>query len=335
MAGFDFGYQCRVRTPPAAWTRRPSEGYRHEALFYSGRQGFLDGTVPFIRDGLEAGEPVLAAVDAAKIELLRSELGGDADRVSFADMAQLGANPAWILPAWRDFVNRHSSPGRGMRGIGEPIGPGRAPAELVECHRHESLLNLAFAETPGFWLLCPYDVDGLDQAVLDEARRTHPFVTDDGASGYSMSYRGLEAIAGPFTDPLPDPPPGAVELAFGAHDLAAARASVAQIAAGAGTDPARTAELVLAVSEVASNSVRHGGGDGVLRVWQEGDALICEVRDRGRIDDPLVGRQRPAPDQQNRFGLWLATQLCELVQVRSLAAGNVIRLHVRVSARPG
>ena len=67
----------------------------------------------------------------------------------------------------------------------------------------------------------------------------------------------------------------------------------------------------------------------MLRTWVEGDALICEVRDAGRIDDPLVGRSRPPASRGSGFGLWLANQLCDLVQIRSNDRGSVIRLHVR------
>ena len=124
-----------------------AETFRHEALLYDGEVGFLTGTLPFIRAGVAAGEPVLVVVSAARIGLLRSALGGNADRVAFADMADVGANPARIIRA---------------RGIGEPIWAGRSPAELVECQRHETLLNLAFAGVPAFWLLCPYDCEALD-----------------------------------------------------------------------------------------------------------------------------------------------------------------------------
>ena len=57
--------------------------------------------------------------------------------------------------------------------------------------------------------------------------------------------------------------------------------------------------------------------------------LAAEVRDHGRIVDPLVGRQRPAPYELGGRGVWLANQLCDLVQVRSSAAGTVVRLRIR------
>jgi anti-sigma regulatory factor (Ser/Thr protein kinase) len=72
----------------------------------------------------------------------------------------------------------------------------------------------------------------------------------------------------------------------------------------------------------------HGGGTGTLRLWRENGSLLAEVEDRGRIDRPLVGRLRPGIAQEGGRGLWLANQLCDLVQIRSGDAGTVVRLHV-------
>ena len=301
--------------------------FRHEALLYHGRDEFVERIGAFIRDAMAAEEPVLAVVDPEKIDLLRAELGGEPDGVLFADMRELGGNPARIIPAWRDFVAEHAASGRRFRGVGEPIWRGRTAAELAECRRHESLLNLAFAEGGSWWLVCPYDVERLDPAVVEEARRTHPFVSERGGAGESVDYYGLEAIARPFDDELPDPPDDASERLFRRGSLAPLRRFVARHAAGLGAS--RRADLVLAVHEVVSNSLRHGGGAGRLLVWRDPDALVCEVRDRGRIDDPLVGRERPAFVRSGGRGLWLANQLCDLVQVRSFPEGSVVRLHMR------
>jgi anti-sigma regulatory factor (Ser/Thr protein kinase) len=304
--------------------------FRHEAFLYAGEHEFLEGTLRFIREGLTDREPVMAALSEAKIARLRAELGGDARRVCFVDMAEVGSNPARIIPAWHEFVGGRPSPERQIRGIGEPIWAGRTPPELVECQRHEDLLNLAFADTPAFRLLCPYDTEALDPAVIHEARCSHPIVVEDSMERESTGYRGLRAVAAPFGKPLPEPPSPTAELAFDIDTLRTVRRMVSRHAAGVGMSAARTGDLILAVDELATNSVRHGGGRGVLRVWRDDGALICEVRDRGRIDEPLVGRQCPSTDQPGGFGVWLVNQLCDLVQMRSLAGGNVVRLHMHV-----
>jgi anti-sigma regulatory factor (Ser/Thr protein kinase) len=306
-----------------------SDAFRHEALLYSGADGFIEGTLPFLRDGARSGDAMLVVVATAKIERLRDELGADADAVAFADMAAVGSNPARIIPAWRAFVDAH--PDRRVRGIGEPIWAQRSAAELVECQRHEALLNLAFANAAGFTLLCPYDVDALSPAVIEEAQHSHPVLVSGGAERASASYLDVEAIAAPFAEPLPDPPQDAHALAFDAGTLGAVRHVVAARAAAAGLREPRAGDLVLAVNEAATNSVMHGGGQGVLRTWSEPDAMICEVSDGGAIVEPLAGREQPSDGNLGGHGLWLCNQLCDLVQIRSFADGGVVRLHMRRS----
>jgi anti-sigma regulatory factor (Ser/Thr protein kinase) len=301
--------------------------FAHEALLYAGDESFLEGTVPFISEGVAAGEAVLVAVDVRKIDRLRAELDGQAEHVLFADMAEIGKNPAWIIPVWRDFADAHE--GRPIRGIGEPIYPERPPAELVECQRHESLLNLAFSDRPAFRLLCPYDTDALPDEVIDEALRSHPIVVDRGAMTDSDRYRGLDAIAAPFDLPLAAPPASALKLAFDLDSLASVRGFVLSRANEAGLGRRRTNDLVLAVNEIATNSVLHGGGQGVARVWSEDGVLICEVEDGGYIDQPLLGRERPTPEKPGGRGLWIANRLCDLVQLRTFEHGSTVRLHMR------
>jgi hypothetical protein len=55
---------------------------------------------------------------------------------------------------------------------------------------------------------------------------------------------------------------------------------------------------------------------------------VCEVRDAGRIEDPMVGRERTPLDRDGRRGLWMVNRLCDLVQLRSFPSGAVVRLHV-------
>src|SRR5436305_3078833 len=301
--------------------------FRHAALFYAGEDGYADSLVPFIRAGLEAGEPVLVMVPGHRVELRRGALGGDAGEVHFEDMTEVGANPGWIIPAWREFVEERAEAGTRLRGIGEPIWADRTPAELVECQRHEALLNVAFDGVAPMDLLCPYDEHALAESVLEEAFRSHPIVLEEGDFVNSSTYVGVETVAKPFRTPLPDPPANAATLAFEGSRLEAIRVFVAMRAAEAGLSPMRTEKLVLAVNELASNSVRHGGGSGVLRTWVEADRMVAEVRDGGQIDYPLAGREVPAAGQIGGHGLWLVNQLCDLMQMRTFANGSVVRVH--------
>lgn len=307
---------------------RKPDTFRHEALVYAGRDDFVSRVAPFIRDGVVADEPTLVVVDADKIELLRSHLGPYAAGVRFADMAIVGRNPARIIPEWRAFVDEYAASGRPFRGVGEPIWAARTPDQLVECERHEALLNLAFADGPAWWLVCPYDRTTLPPSVLEEAERNHPFVADNGAERELARFRGLDEVQKPFDRPLPLPKTPNYEMSFRQADLGAVRRFTAHIASSLGLGPDKVQDFVLVVDEVATNSIRYGGGQGHLRMWSNGPTVVAEIKDAGRIDDPLVGRHRPAPNQRSGFGLWAANQLCDLVQVRTLAGSSVVRLHM-------
>ena len=115
-------------------------------------------------------------------------------------------------------------------------------------------------------------------------------------------------------------------LLFGHGNVREVRQQVTSSAIDAGLGPVRTDDLTLAVWELAVNSVQHGGGEGVLRIWQEHGALVCEVRDSGYIDDPLAGRRTPVVATSGQRGIWLVNQLCDLVQLRTNAGGTTVRV---------
>lgn len=300
-------------------------GYRHEAFLYSGLPEFLSGTLSFVRRAVSAGDPVLVVVSTAKIGLLRQQLGAEAGHVTFANMADVGDNPARIIALWQAFVEANAGVAQ-LCGIGEPVHPERSLTELAECQLHEALLNVAFDAATPLWLLCPYDLEALAADVIDEAQRTHPFVAHGDQRQASSAFEPID-LADPFDRMLPPAPAGAASMSFGSGDLRRLRAFVTGHADRAGLGNESATGVVLAVSEIASNSVRHGGGRGELRAWTEGRSLVCEVSDRGHITSPLVGRVRPARDAGGGAGLWLANQLCDLVQISSSDRGTTVRVY--------
>jgi anti-sigma regulatory factor (Ser/Thr protein kinase) len=298
--------------------------FRHEAFFYSGPSDFGEGAGAFVEAALGAGEAVMVALLPEREQWLRERLGPLAAPVHVVDMAALGRNPARIIPAWRRFVDEHAGSAP-VRAIAEPIWAAPSADELTECLRHESLLNTAFAGGRPWWLLCPYDVGSLPEAVLDEARRRHPYLAEGGTSFLNPAFDARPSV---FDGSLPDPGTTAGELPFDGSSLRALRAAVAAWASTV-LPPDRAAELVLVAHEIACNSVRHGGGRGTLRYWHDGAGTVVEVRDHGRLARPLVGRELPAADEETGRGLWLANQLCDLVQLRSSAQGTVVRVRVK------
>jgi anti-sigma regulatory factor (Ser/Thr protein kinase) len=298
-------------------------GFQHQALIYEGADEYLAGTAPFLRAALEAGQPALVAVRGEQAELLKGELGGEAGGLRFVRIEEVGRNPADVIPLWRDFVDQNK--GRSVRGVSELVWPDRTPAEMEECHRHEALLNLAFAESRPWSLLCPYDACALADDELERAAATHTLISREGRTEESAAFdHHFDSLAGELPPPRVRPD----TLSFGLRELSQVRKRVAAAGEQAGMDAGTVADLVTAASELAANSVMHGGGAGTLRLWRENGTLLVEVEDEGRVEEQLVGRLRPGIAQEGGRGLWLANQLCDLVQIRSGPTGTVVRLHV-------
>ena len=111
-------------------------------------------------------------------------------------------------------------------------------------------------------------------------------------------------------------------------DLAAVRAVVYRYARQAGLPESRAIDLVLAVSEVAANTVRHAKSPGSLKIWYDTDEIVCQLQDEGVITDPLAGRRRPSLEAMGGHGLWIVNQVCDEVEMRSDETGTTIRLHM-------
>ena len=292
----------------------------HAAFCYRSQPEYAAAIVAFILAGRAAGEPVLVAVPGAKARVIRDRLDDGPGEVVFTDMTELGRNPARIIPEVRAFADKH--PGQRVRFVGEPAWPGRSVAEICEAAKHEALINLAFAQTP-ITILCPYDASGLPGSVLADARRTHQAPAAAGATGQTWQ----DNLPPKCDHPL-DPPPAEAEVFPYDTDLASVRRLVAGHARRAGLTGDRTVDLVLAVNEIAANTIRHTTGGGVLRIWHTPEEIVCQAHDQGEITDPVAGRVRHGPDDRGH-GLWLVNQVCDLVELRTGPAGTTVRMRMR------
>ncbi|MEH1168538.1 ATP-binding protein [Micromonospora sp. CPCC 205539] len=116
--------------------------------------------------------------------------------------------------------------------------------------------------------------------------------------------------------------------AFDQAQVTEIRHSVTSCAHASGLSGQRLDDFVLAINELITNAVRHGGGRGWLRLWREPEALICEIADHGQGITPqrLGDRRRPAADTAGGWGLWLARELTDAMEVATSTAGTVVRI---------
>lgn len=305
----------------------------HSSLFYDGDRQYATEAGGFLRDGLERGHRGLVMAPPRRVDQLRSALGRDADEVTFVEDSVAYA-PQWN--AYRvllDFAAQ--SPHDRSRVIAEQDLTLRTPAELVDYRRLEAAINVVFAGAD-VDLLCPYDAGSLPAHLLEIGVHTHGAVLADG--GMSVNERfddpfdmlaGLATVVPPPVDAI------TIDCSSGA-DVASARRLVRTVGGEAGIEPWVVDDMVLAVSEVLTNALRHGEPPALLHVYEEGATWVCHVTDGGRgLVDPCAGRLPPGEPSDHGYGLWLARQLCAAVDVGSDPTGTHVRLHTRTPSRVG
>lgn len=297
----------------------------HVALPYGDDEDFLQAALPFLNEGLERDETVLAVTCERKTGLLREKFGAQVDYVPPSAFYE---HPARLVSKVLHQMETAAGHGRRVRLLGEPDWRGRADWETVEWLRLEALVNVALARTDGS-ILCPYHRD-LPEPVLDGARRTHPLLAGDGPLLPNPSYLDPAVFSAMCDLPLPPAPGHAMELPVHSRDLRDLRALVTVCARRYGLAGHRLHQLLVAVTEVATNALDHGVPPVVLRVWEEKEALLCEVGDRGHwqpAERHGPGWLPPRITDSPRLGLWAVRMLCGLVQVRTGREGTQVRIH--------
>ena len=318
-------------TSTSAWSNLAvtprSDRFSHHALFYRNADEYLAGTLQFVMAGLDAGEPVAAAVPTDNLQVLRDGLGQRASQVHLLDMTTIGRNPGRIIPAvLLAFADRHA--GKPVRIIGEPIWPARTAAEYPARVQHEALINLAFVEYRAT-ILCPYDSTNLTPRALRDAARTHPTLHAEAGTQTSDLYAPRDAY-NDYNLPLPDDEikRGRV-YNFNAATLALARALAVTHADHLGLPANRLSDVELVVAELAMNSIHYGGGGGRLVVGIADEHVVCQVQDEGTLTDPLAGR-RPFVEGQSGRGLLTVNRAADLVRTHAAAGSTTIRADFRI-----
>jgi anti-sigma regulatory factor (Ser/Thr protein kinase) len=291
----------------------------------------LAAALPFLDDGLAAGDLVVLTCPPARAELVRRELG---DR-----SAALGADPRVglldtrapdALIAMRALLARAAGTGSGrLRVLGETaFGP--APRTWREGQRFESAVNVLLARAP-VEALCLYDRRVLAPEVVDSALATGWVASPT----FQEPTRYLSGLPLPREPLEQDAPVFAVDAA---RALAPLRHQLAAVLATCVPDRDLGGDLHLAVSEIAANAFRHGVPPVSARVWADPERVVCTITDRGTgYGDPLAGFQpaHGADLSRGGMGLWLARKLWDHVDLLPGPAGLTVRLSTALGTALG
>jgi anti-sigma regulatory factor (Ser/Thr protein kinase) len=295
--------------------------HTHQALFYRSDQEYLDGLSSFLAPAAAAREPAALALPGPKLELVRDSLG-EVTEYELLEMSEVGRNPGRILSVIERMRNAH--PGQTLHYVGEPVWPGRTPAECLEAARHEALINVALAGTPTR-VLCPYDAAALGDTVLESAERTHATVVEGGIARPSATYEGV--IPTECEAALSPPPSDAMRYGVEEDGLGALRAEMRGFGSRRGLSAELAGDLQLVANELAANALRHGTPPRLLTLWQASDRVVCQVENEGTISDPLAGRRDPHARAVRGVGLWIVHQLSDLVELRD-GVRTTVRAHL-------
>jgi anti-sigma regulatory factor (Ser/Thr protein kinase) len=133
-------------------------------------------------------------------------------------------------------------------------------------------------------------------------------------------------------DGAQDAGPLPVDQEFDGGSLHAVRAAAAAAATQAGLPRERVYDVVAAVHELATNTVRHGGGRGRLRMWSDQGMLHCQVSDGGTPADVRRQDGEPPWTSEPGHGLWLARQVADHASIACGPDGTTAT--VRFTAQP-
>lgn len=299
--------------------------FTHEALLYADEQQLCAAALPFLRDGIAAGELVCVVTDHN--EVLRQALGADAERVAFLDPGEWFARPGDAFAAYQRFIDEDlDTPGARARVLAEAVWVDRGRAEITEWQRLEASINVAFADAP-LCVTCCYDQRRAPTDVQNAAAQTHPSVHCDDGRQAKLAYLAPERFIDHLERDadLPAPPAHAATMTVNGN-LGDVRDFVRDAAARTPELADRADDAVLVANELATNLLRHSAGRGELLAWSSDGQFLCELRDpTGSRPPPLAGYARTGPQRAGGYGLAVVRHLADLVNVTHDERGTAVR----------
>ncbi|MGY1738155.1 anti-sigma factor RsbA family regulatory protein [Geodermatophilus sp. SYSU D00684] len=310
-------------------------GLVHAALLHDSAEELAAAAVPFLADGLAAGQPAVLACSEDHNALLARALGDD-DRILLLSHEDIYAGTdhtgtAHALATYRRMLHRQVAAGvPGIRLVGAL--PLDQRPRWGQWHRYEAVFNVAMGRMP-LASVCAYDRREISDAMRDGVEETHPalltpagLVPNDRYVEPATVLRRTATVQG---NPVPEGPPTLVlaDLTDPAR-LPELRVRVRAALDGAGAQEARHGRFAAAVTEVLGNAFRHGAPPVAVRLWITPARLEATVTDCGEgFDDPLAGFVPPFTSSSLAgAGLWVARQACDTLATFRTPSGFTVRL---------
>jgi anti-sigma regulatory factor (Ser/Thr protein kinase) len=301
----------------------------HAVGYYGSDTDLLAQLVPLAVAGLERGDPVALALRPRTERALYAELGRapgliELSRPSGPD----GPSGQTVAARWALEVRELTSATGGPIIVLSEHVSALDGADGSFWTELDAAVNVALADLP-VHMTCFFPELPLHLEILDGARRNHPLLLVAGGMRHNAQHRCPRDVLAMRPAPAPAllGPPDA-RMTFSAWQLHEVRSAVEEALRGAGYDRTRTDDLVLAVNEVATNAVEHGAPEAELAIWTStGGGVVCEIHDRGVLNDPLPGLQAPHPADPRGRGVWIARQLCDSLHVWADRWGTHVRMH--------
>ncbi|SDM82245.1 MEDS domain-containing protein [Allokutzneria albata] len=301
--------------------------FLHQCCIYGSDAEFLAMAVPFVRDGLHRGEPVLVTTTSANLELLHDVMGTEAGKIDYAESAYFGRRPPQRTTAIHRYWERNqpTTPTGAVRILAEPVWAGRSRREVASWKHMEAAFNVVLADT-GIRMICPYDTRGVGEDIIENARRTHPECVVGHRAEPSAHFVAPEELARPRTSPRPLR--GATGLFRFEGDLTATRRYVLETAAALLVSEDAVAMFGIAVGEAITYLVNQGIDRAVVWVRSAAGRVVCTLHSEQPLDTvhPFLGYRPPGLSERPGDGLWLTNQICEWLDVSSDASGCTIEL---------
>lgn len=301
-------------------------GHVHEAVCYDSADDLLATVLPFLLDGVAAGEPTVVSLGEPHATLVRAALPADSG-VRFLSGGDVYARPASAIGAYRRLLAGHVAAGATRIRVVGALPPAALGRTWDWWARYESAVNHAYDEFP-VWTMCAYDQRRTPAPVLTDVLRTHPRIALPGrrhvpSAAYTDPLVYLTEPRPVLPDPLQHTAP-AVDLI----DPSPASSRAATRTLGQGRLSADDLEdLVVAVSETVTNARRYGVPPVRFRLWPGPDRVVVTVDDGGDgPKDPFAGLLPAGTGLHGGLGLWIVHQSCNHVTMQRGPDGFTVRL---------